>query len=609
MPDDWRAWLQTYAPQTFTGSFAFFHCEFWDWYWRLTRKRLSGEPLTGDETVFLAIWARGCGKSSHVEWAAIAEGALIGKGYVLYVSGTQALAEAHVNSIRERIEGAEIAAAFPHLAQPKIGRFGNQYGWRQDFLITAGGWAIRPVGLDTGVRGGRVGEMRPTLIVLDDCDDHSDSPAVVEKKLDTIARSIIPAGTKDTIILGAQNLIHRNSVFNQIVTRRTSVLSKRIVSGPFPAFENLDIELMSTEDGPREIIVNGKPTWPEIDLQACQRFLDNSGRRAFLAEYQHDFSAIEEGRVVPEYDEERHVITWSQFQAVYGVRYIPQHWERAVGLDIGFTAGHLSAWTWIAASAQNSKAPGLRFRYRGLTFIAPLVDEMAEVAIRAMAPDLAVDRRFHELPLIKIWRMSHEAKGARLTLRAKHSLPFIAGRSGKTDGIDQWRHYLRPDRSRPHPFKPDEQLEDGSYRLGRPSFFDVVDDDQLLAPRDDRGLKTHREQVLAWQWRRVQLTDSGLQGEQPVKACEDTCDSTRFITAEWGPRAAPMNRREQIEAAIPEPLRYESLRETAPQGEGLTPEGELAYVLARQAARKKVRSAIQWFDEFGRLVSEEKYNA
>jgi len=600
---DWREWLRTYAPQTFTGSFASFHCEFWTWFWAITLKRLRGEPLSDEESVFLAVWSRGGGKSSNVEWAAIAEGALIGNGYVLYISGTQALAESHVASVRERIESERVARDYPHLSSPRIGRFGNRYGWRQDVLVTASGWAIRPIGLDVGVRGGRIGETRPTLIILDDVDDFKDSPGVVEKKLETISRSIIPAGAAGTIILGAQNLIHRNSVFNQIVTRKTGVLGRRIVSGPFPAFENLLIDRVSDDSGPRDVITAGVPTWADMDLQTCQKFLDDSGREAFLAEYQHDFSAIEEGRVIPEYDEALHVITWSQFQAVYGCRFIPQHWERDVGLDIGFTEDHLSAWTWIATSAQNSKVPGLRFRYRGMTFVAPLVDVMAEAAKREMDPDAAAGRYYDERPLIKRWRMSHEAKGARDTMRIKHGLPFIAGKSGKTDGVDQWRHYLRIDKTKPHPFLADEKLADGTYRLGLPGFFDIVADDQMFAPRDDRGLKLHREQLLAWRWRPVQLTASGLQIEQPVKAFEDTCDSTRFITAEWGPQARPLTKQERIEEAIPEHQRYEALRERSSQGAGLTPESELEYILARQRAQKKVKSSVQRFDEFGRLIS------
>lgn len=564
MPASWHEWLTLCAPQTYTGSFADFHVEFWDWYWAITRKRLAGLPLTDEEMVFLAIWARGQGKSSNVEWAAITEGAWIGKGYVLYVSGTQRQAKDHVLSIRERIETENVAARFPHLGQPKVGKFGNQYGWSQDILITTGGWAIRPLGLDEGVRGGKVGDRRPTLIILDDVDEHSDSPLVVENKLATISRSIIPAGGKDTIILGAQNLIHRNSVFNQIVTRKSSVLSRRRVSGPFVAFKDLRIETRSTDDGPREVIIKGAPTWSDMDLDACQKFLDDSGRKAFLAEYQHDFSAIEESRVISEYDESLHVITWSQFKEVFGARYIPQHWERACGLDIGYTEGHISAWTWIATSAANSTEPGLRFRYRGMTFVEVMLDDMAEAVKKAMGPDSESGRHFDELELIQVWRASHEQKGARMTLRAKHNLPFIAGQSGKHDGVEQWQHYLRRDKSKPHPFLDDDEIEENVYRIGRPHFFDVVDDDQLISPRDDRGLKTHREQVLAWRYRKVKLTDTGLQEEQPVKAFEDTCDSTRFITAEWGPDPTPLTEAEKAELALAPALRREALDSRPP---------------------------------------------
>lgn len=550
---DWRTWLAAVAPRTFSAEFAPFHCEFWEWFWRITQKRRNAEPLSEEDHAFLAIWARGMGKSSNVEWAAIAEGALVGRGYVLYVSGTQALAEGHVQAIRERIEGEAVGRYYPHMANPRVGRHGNQNGWRQDFLQTAGGWAIRPLGLDVGVRGGRVGDLRPTLIIFDDVDDHTDSPLVVAKKLDTIARSIIPAGARDTVILGAQNLIHRNSVFNQILTRRTSVLSRRIVSGPFPAFEGLSIEARQTPDGARNVITAGRPTWAAMDLAACQKFLDDSGRESFLAEYQHDFTAIEQGRVLPEYDEAVHVITWSEFAAVYGARQIPKHWRRDVGHDVGFTEGHQSAWTWITTAAANSKRPGLRFRYRGMTFTEPLLDEMAEAVLARMAAEgETVDD-------VQRWRMSHEAKSERDTYRAKFGLPFVACQSAKTAGLSQWRHYLRVDRSQPHPFREDERGPDGLYRLGCPGLFDVVADDQLLQPYDDYGLATHRRQARDWKYAPDRMSVTGLPQTLPMKADEDSCDASRMICAEWGPGETPYTEREQEELALPETLRAESV--------------------------------------------------
>ncbi len=549
---DWQTWLRAVGPRTFTGSFAPFHAEFWGWFWRLLEKRRAGQSISDEEQAFLAVWARGMGKSANVEWAAIAEGALIGKGYVLYVSGTQALADGHVQSIRERLESDEISRYYPHLGQPKVGKHGNQYGWRQDFLITASGWAIRPLGLDVGVRGGRVGDLRPSLIVFDDVDDHSDSPLVVQNKLETIARSIIPAGTRETVYLGAQNLIQRNGVFSQIVARKTSVLSRRIVSGPFPAFDGLQVEQRQTADGLRNVITAGSPTWADFDLAACQKFLDDSGLEAFLAEYQHDFSASEQGRVIPEYDEAQHVISWSQFESVFELRRIPQHWLCECGHDVGFTSGHLSAWTFIATSAQNSALPGLRFRYRGVTFNGVGVDEQAEAIQRMILPGEQVED----------WRMSHEALSERKTYREKYDLPFVACNSAKTAGISQWRHYLRADRTKPHPFHEDEKLPDGLYRLGFPGWFDIVDDDQLVQPRDDCGLKTHRRQTLEWRYRPDQLGIAGMSQNLPMKADEDTADSTRMVTAAWGPEPAELTAFELREQKLPESLRAEALQET-----------------------------------------------
>jgi len=573
---DWRTWLRAVGPKTFTGSFAPFHAEFWDWFWSHIQRRRSGAPITNSEQAFLAIWARGMGKSSAVEWAAIAEGALIGKGYVLYVSGTQAMAEGHVAAIRERLESEDVARYYPHLANPQVGKHGNQYGWRQDFLRTRGGWAIRPVGLDVGVRGGRVGDARPTLIALDDIDDHADSPLIVQNKLETIARSIIPAGTRETVILGAQNLIHRNSVFNQILTRRTSVLTVRRESGPFPAFEGLRIEARQTDEGQRSVIVEGRPTWPDIDLAACQKFLDNSGLEAFLAEYQHDFAASEQGRVIPEYDEAVHVITWSQFEAVFGERRIPEHWLCEAGHDVGFTAGHLSAWTWIATAAMNSRLPGARFRYRGLVFTSVSVDGQAETVKRVMWEGEQVVR----------WRMSHEALSERKTYREKYNLPFQSCDSAKTAGISQWRHFLRVDRARPHPFFADERLPDGNCRLGAPGWFDVVDDDQLLAPRDDRGLMTHRRQTLGWRYRPDVSGVGGVSLNLPMKAEDDAVDSTRMICADWGADAAPLSRQEQIEAALAGRLRLSALE----SGQAAWTDG---WEMARVRAVAEAEAAIE----------------
>jgi len=258
----------------------------------------------------------------------------------------------------------------------------------------------------------------------------------------------------------------------------------------------------------------------------------------------------EAGRVLPEYNEAIHVIARSQFKAKFGSDYIPAHWQVGIGHDIGYTEGHLSAVAWIATSAENSALPGKRFRYRVLTFLDKSVDDMAEAIIAAMRPDPARGRFHDERGMVRKWPMSHEKKGERKTYREKYQLPFTACDSGKTAGIPQWRHYLRSDKTRPHPFHADVQLADGTWKLGEPSWFDVVDDDQLTAPRDDRGMKLAREQALAWLYVPEHLTDKGLTPEQPVKAFEDVNDATRMVTATWGASETPRTTAERQEAQL-----------------------------------------------------------
>lgn len=94
--------------------------------------------------------------------------------------------------------------------------------------------------------------------------------------------------------------------------------------------------------------------------------------------------------------------------------------------------------------------------------------------------------------------------------------------------------FFQCDKTRPHPFHDDAQKDDGTWELGEPSWFDIVEDDQFDVPRDDRGLKTHREQIVAWLYAPTPLTETGMREALPVKAFEDTNDSTRMITAEWG---------------------------------------------------------------------------
>lgn len=555
----WRLWLATMAPRTFTKPYAKFHSGFWDWFWDIILKRKAGIPLTDDEMVYLLLLARGLGKSSVMEWATIMEGAILGEGYVLYLSSTQDLSEQHLEAIRSRLEDSEVAKYYPGMANPKVGKFGMRFGWRQDTLITDSGWAIAAFGLDTGIRGGKQIDQRPTVIVLDDIDNLHDTPQLINKKIDVLARSVFPTGTGQTVVIGGQNLIHRNSIFNQIHQGHISLLAQRQQTDVVPAVYDLKIERV----GKRDVITKGTPSWVGFDLKAAQKALDDSGQEAFMAEYQHDFAATLEGLVIPEFRDAVHIISWSQFQRVYGIRDIPDHWQKECGLDWGSTGltAHPTVISFIATSSEDSVLPGLTFLYKGMTFgEGVIVDEVAEKVIALVGedperPGCAL------LGNIRRWVASHEAKSERDTFRVKFGIPFRPPRtSSRTGGVSMWRHFMRVDYNAPHHFKPNA--------MGTTLFYWIVDDDELISAKGDGGLRRWREEIVDWRWRPQTLGAGGLVQEVPVKFQDDACDSVRYLTGQWFPPVSPYTDAQRRELALPEGVRYDKMPDDPKAREG-----------------------------------------
>jgi hypothetical protein len=594
-----EAWLRTLGARTFTGSFADFHRRMWNWYWQITMKRLRGLPLTNDELVFLAIWFRGGGKSANVEWACIAEGALLGTGYVMYVSDTEGQAKDHVAAIRKRLESSEIAEYYPGLGLPEVGKHGAQVGWRQDYLATASGWGIIPVGLDQGIRGGRKDDLRFTMIVLDDVDDHKDSPAAVEKKLDIISRSILPAGQRDTIVLFAQNLIHQDSTLNQIVTRRSDVLSERIISGPVPAFTELDLELKDGAQGRVWGIKHCVPTWPDIDLEAARRFLSRSGRASFLAEYQHDFADDRTELVLNNWDDSVHVIRRSDFARVFGTPHIPAAWNKYVAHDWARTKTqyHANVLAKIAVSSQNSRLPGRVFLYDVMSF--PAQTEPEDVAVRFLksltpaSPDqwddvvratvsrADLERYIHNTtrliearrdvladvipdmvsPILEAqnfveFRMSHEAKTQREIYDKVFGLPFTPMNPGEDGGVAWINHYLQVNYEADNPFLSD--------RKGAAGFYLVVDDDKYLFPSSITPDSLHdadlaRYQFKHWRYRAPKLTEAGMTEHSPQKSNDDVGNALMMIFVDNAVQSVPLTKEETRIAQLPAELKPEAV--------------------------------------------------
>jgi hypothetical protein len=384
---------------------------------------------------------------------------------------------------------------------------------------------------------------------FDDIDDCGDSYTVSSNKLRLITASILPVQARENVTISfAQNLISEHSVINQIFSGRADALASRTVIGVTDAFEHIDIQSHVDETGKTRHVIgpDSIPTWSGLSIDRAQKFLNDSGLSTFMAEYQNKFDAFHSGRVIPEYNENRQIITWSQFEKVYGVKQIPPHWQSRVAVDIGYSEGatpHHSAWAFVATSAQNSNLPGKVFVYRGKSYLGTSIDDQADDIKKSLYRNWAGE--VIEKP--KSWQISHEKTGEMLTLNQKHNLPFSKVKSFRAeDGVPQWRHLSRPDMSKANPFKPDVEVDEGVWTIGDTELFYIVDDGQENFPHNDAGLALMRDQVSSWEYVPVKVTETGQTVQKPSKLRDDFCDALKYVFVNFSPSSTALNKSERI---------------------------------------------------------------
>jgi hypothetical protein len=661
---DYEPWATTLGPRTFKHPFSPFHHRFWRWYWPARMKLLRGEQLTADELTALLIWGRGLGKSSHVEWACIAEGALSEgvtdePGLVGYVCADSDLAKGHLESIRNRLESSEVGHYYPGLANPRISR-GVQTAWRQDRLVTASGWGIIPIGLKEGVRGSRLDDMRFSMFVFDDVDSRRFSSDVIRKNLDIIAYEILPAGTPQTLNLFPQNLIRDDGALAQILSRESDVMSRRRVIGtadgePQPAFEEVELEPDEERPGAYKI-KSASPVWQGFDVAAAEVFLSKSGRAAFLAEYMHDLTGERSEFVLAHWLDEVHVITRSEFAAKYGTRTIPFYWGRRWFNDFAKTktAKHANVAGCFSVSAQNTALPGVCILSDCLSFEAGTeADDVALRILKTISPLAPVEGRL--VPWDEVLRVAHTREGLRrhtssvteligmerdvrskfippivrkilatqhLTdfrgsheqnnnalevYRSIYGLPFQPVNPGTDGGIELLNSLMKVDRTHPHPFKADSRGADGLYRLGFSRFYLLVDDDAAAPPpknanpRDLRDSALARHQLRRWRYLNVRDNETGEVERGPEKRNDDFSNGLMFCVHDGLPVAVSLRYEEKLEMVSPS---FGALAEKARRGQVLTPGEELAYYVSRAHAKKLVRPNVRRFDEDLRPIED-----
>lgn len=247
------------------------HQSFWQWL----------DAITDDKPpAYIGNWPRGGAKSTCAELAAAACALTLRRRFVLYVSGTQQQADMHLATVAAYLEMAGEARA--------VNAYGYSKGWTGQMLRTARGFNALSIGLDGNVRGAKLDELRPDLIILDDVDARFDSAATVKKKSDTIFQTILPAGASNAAVLFVQNKIHAKSVMAQLLDGTLEALLTRVVTDE-PAVIGLEYERRERADGtPYYAVTGGDPTWPEGQgLGVVEAQMNEWGLTAVLSESQH----------------------------------------------------------------------------------------------------------------------------------------------------------------------------------------------------------------------------------------------------------------------------------------------------------------------------------
>lgn len=277
----WQEWLTKHFPRAVTAPFGPRHVRLWEWFEAL-QPGVKPRPR-------VEVWPRGGAKSMTAELAAARLAVTLKRRYVLYVSGTQDQADRHVASIATLMERAGI----PRL----LNVYGSSKGWRRQELRTANGFNVSACGLETAMRGVKLDEYRPDLIIFDDIDSNADSTRTIEKKVNAITTAIMPAGSPDVAVLVIQNKIHEESIVNSLCENRADFLHGREAAFIEPAVTGLRYEPQADGDGVITYrIVEGAPTWAGQDLAVCENQLNEWGAKAFEREAQHNVE-IGEGYV------------------------------------------------------------------------------------------------------------------------------------------------------------------------------------------------------------------------------------------------------------------------------------------------------------------------
>ena len=593
LEEEWKIWAPVMFPNYVPGEFADFHAHAWTWFWDIKAFQPI-EPL-------LLVFPRGFAKSTTLQLGTVSTGARGTRRYVWYVSETQNQADAHVQTVGSLLSSSNIEKYYPDLASKKVGRHGNQSGWRRNRFWTNSDFIIDGLGMDTAGRGVKLEDKRPDLIIFDDIDGRHDSPNITQKKIEVITTSLMPAGALGycTFAFG-QNLIHRDASVTQLVDGRLKLMKNKRFFGVVPALRNFDYQ--EQPDGSYKIA--GDPTWSFFDLAACQKKVDEEGIESFLTERQHEVNRPLTGAIFGMWNEIYHVITDEEFAAGWrdltgkDLEYsaqdrviMPDNFRIARYQDVGTTKDHPNVTSWWNRPSEAHPLSDSVFCHREMVFPEIWWDSKAEfkdysvgeIAEEIYETEMAADERdrINDSDCF----LSHEGSSEVLTydrdIPPEHRINWNKwkGDYKKLHGVGIMKNFMRVNPAKEHPFRryPAGHPQAGRKLMGCPRFFLIVKKGQGELYLDDNGQLRVRQPVDAdgmrrarWEIPQYRLPQnaSGEEADAPKRIRDDWISTAKAAAANLFPQPNPPTKAEATEIKVKEiapQLSLEKIMERAPE--------------------------------------------
>lgn len=576
----WEYWVRFFFPDSFTRPFTKYQREFWEWGWGIEPDTYYRPPAECEP--------RGVGKSTNVQTWIVSLLARKRRRSIGYVSREAMKAIQHYAAIKRKLENPKLLEYYPHL-KPRVHVLrGAMEQWSSEAIVTDAGQMTVPISLLGSKRGFKSKEdVRFDVIILDDIDDLKESPELRAKNLELLKSDILAAGTDITLVVFAQNLIHRDSICAQVLDHRADILSDRVFKGPFPLMKWYEAEKVELEDGARQWkITAGEVFDPAIPIEYSERLLNKFGKKTFDRECQQLTNLVDEENDFREWDEIYHIATRSEVVAGFakyeqnlrddlGNLRWPDRFHKGKGLDWGTTKAHPSACIFATRPAETYAFSDTYFVFGEVVLPKYPYDSHVEAEVVSPGRVAKAIRDFMtkwHIREFEYQRMSHEASAALnafiLDMPDELKVWFQKWKAQKGSGVAETQRLLEIDKTRPHPFRhyPASHPQAGHPLMGRPRAIFVVEDGQGELYVDDIGrmrvIGATNSEGLARLRYEIPIYNHRNQAEKKID--DDAVDGMRGLFSVFAPSADELTEDEHSELALPPALRREHLDTVEP---------------------------------------------